>query len=223
MDSQFNLFERSVYFYIDQYTIQYTMCCLHHTCSPAPPPLQRLLFEAAEGGQTDRLTRLLDRCQQVGVSLSEWSDRRSISGVPQLHNKLKSELINQSAVDDWVRAGRWDEVRQTSPPLPPPPPERPPVCLLKSHHVRKYQAAAAAEWPCSLSSSCPPSFCFCHFLFGFHFLPVCFEFPVGGRGGCGWDGPWHHLTVVFDPTPHVSFKGCLFFVSWWKTRLLFCL
>lgn len=152
------------------------MCCLHHTCSPAPP-LQRLLFEAAEGGQTDRLTRLLDRCQQVGVSLSEWSDRRSISGVPQLHYKLKSESINQSAVDDWVRAGRWDEVRQTSPP-----PERPPVCLLKSHHVRKYQAAAAAEWPCSLSSSCPPSFCFCHFLFGFHFLPVCFKFPVGGRG-----------------------------------------
>uniref|UniRef100_A0A3Q3WIL7 Uncharacterized protein n=1 Tax=Mola mola TaxID=94237 RepID=A0A3Q3WIL7_MOLML len=31
----------------------------------------RLLFEAAEGGQTDRLARLLDRCQQVGVSLSE--------------------------------------------------------------------------------------------------------------------------------------------------------
>ncbi|XP_068168629.1 zinc finger C3H1 domain-containing protein-like isoform X2 [Antennarius striatus] len=31
----------------------------------------RLLFEAAEGGQTDKLTRLLDRCQQVGVSLSE--------------------------------------------------------------------------------------------------------------------------------------------------------
>ncbi|XP_068595492.1 zinc finger C3H1 domain-containing protein [Brachionichthys hirsutus] len=31
----------------------------------------RLLFEAAQGGQTDRLARLLDRCQQVGVSLSE--------------------------------------------------------------------------------------------------------------------------------------------------------
>ncbi|XP_044049169.1 zinc finger C3H1 domain-containing protein-like isoform X4 [Siniperca chuatsi] len=31
----------------------------------------RLLFEAAEGGQTDRLRRLVDRCQQVGVSLSE--------------------------------------------------------------------------------------------------------------------------------------------------------
>ncbi|XP_035530747.1 zinc finger C3H1 domain-containing protein [Morone saxatilis] len=32
----------------------------------------RLLFEAAEGGgQVDRLRRLLDRCQQVGVSLSE--------------------------------------------------------------------------------------------------------------------------------------------------------
>lgn len=205
MDSQFNLFERSVYFYIDQYTIHNT---IHNvlftshlfTCSP---PLQRLLFEAAEGGQTDRLTRLLDRCQQVGVSLSEWSDRRSISGVPQLHNKLKSELIDQSAVDDWVRAGRWDEVRQTSP--PPPSPERPPVCLLKSHHVRKYQAAAAAEWPCSLSSSCPPSFCFCHFLFGFHFLPVCFEFPVGGAGGLwlGWTvtsshcGVWPHPPCVF--------------------------
>lgn len=38
------------------------------TCSP--PPLQRLLFEAAEG-QTDRLAWLLDKCQQVGVSLSE--------------------------------------------------------------------------------------------------------------------------------------------------------
>lgn len=37
---------------------------------PPPPPLQRLLFEAAEG-QTDRLARLLDKCQQVGVSLSE--------------------------------------------------------------------------------------------------------------------------------------------------------
>uniref|UniRef100_A0A671THK5 Uncharacterized protein n=1 Tax=Sparus aurata TaxID=8175 RepID=A0A671THK5_SPAAU len=45
--------------------------------SPSSPlsvplfPLQRLLFEAAEGGQTDRLTRLVDRCRQVGVSLSE--------------------------------------------------------------------------------------------------------------------------------------------------------
>ncbi|XP_075884807.1 zinc finger C3H1 domain-containing protein isoform X2 [Nelusetta ayraudi] len=37
----------------------------------APLWKHRLLFEAAEGGQTDRLPRLLERCQQVGVSLSE--------------------------------------------------------------------------------------------------------------------------------------------------------
>lgn len=34
------------------------------------PPLQRLLFEATDG-QTDRLVRLLDKCQQVGVSLRQ--------------------------------------------------------------------------------------------------------------------------------------------------------
>ncbi|TNN58700.1 hypothetical protein EYF80_031114 [Liparis tanakae] len=38
---------------------------------PTPPPLQRLLFEAAEGGGVERLRRLVLRCQQVGVSLSE--------------------------------------------------------------------------------------------------------------------------------------------------------
>lgn len=40
--------------------------------SPPSLPLQRLLFEAAEGGvPADRLRRLVFRCQQVGVSLSE--------------------------------------------------------------------------------------------------------------------------------------------------------
>uniref|UniRef100_A0A8C8D6E1 Putative zinc-finger domain-containing protein n=1 Tax=Oncorhynchus tshawytscha TaxID=74940 RepID=A0A8C8D6E1_ONCTS len=31
----------------------------------------RLLFEAAEGGKTDKLRKLVDKCQEVGVSLSE--------------------------------------------------------------------------------------------------------------------------------------------------------
>ncbi|CAB1322809.1 unnamed protein product [Coregonus sp. 'balchen'] len=34
-------------------------------------PFQRLLFEAAEGGKTDKLRKLVDKCQEVGVSLSE--------------------------------------------------------------------------------------------------------------------------------------------------------
>ncbi|XP_036963341.1 zinc finger C3H1 domain-containing protein-like isoform X1 [Acanthopagrus latus] len=44
---------------------------LHHLPLCAALWKHRLLFEAAEGGQTDRLTRLVDRCRQVGVSLSE--------------------------------------------------------------------------------------------------------------------------------------------------------
>ncbi|XP_076588884.1 zinc finger C3H1 domain-containing protein [Chaetodon auriga] len=44
---------------------------LHHLPLCAALWKDRVLSEAAEGGQTDRLRRLLDRCQQVGVSLSE--------------------------------------------------------------------------------------------------------------------------------------------------------
>uniref|UniRef100_A0A673WVR4 Zinc finger C3H1-type containing n=1 Tax=Salmo trutta TaxID=8032 RepID=A0A673WVR4_SALTR len=39
--------------------------------SPSSLPFQRLLFEAAEGGKTDKLRKLVDKCQEVGVSLSE--------------------------------------------------------------------------------------------------------------------------------------------------------
>uniref|UniRef100_A0A3B3WT82 Putative zinc-finger domain-containing protein n=1 Tax=Poecilia mexicana TaxID=48701 RepID=A0A3B3WT82_9TELE len=38
--------------------------------SPHSSSLQRLLFEAAEGGASDRLRRLVDSCQQAGVNLS---------------------------------------------------------------------------------------------------------------------------------------------------------
>ncbi|XP_037306501.2 zinc finger C3H1 domain-containing protein-like isoform X1 [Pungitius pungitius] len=43
----------------------------------------RLLFEAAEGGGSDRLRRLLLRCQQVGVSLSERSPPPPPPPLPQ--------------------------------------------------------------------------------------------------------------------------------------------
>lgn len=38
-------------------------------CEPVTPPLQRLLFEAADCGPAERLKRLVDQCEQVGVSL----------------------------------------------------------------------------------------------------------------------------------------------------------
>ncbi|KAM3870108.1 zinc finger C3H1 domain-containing protein [Diretmus argenteus] len=44
---------------------------LHHLPLCAVLWKDRLLFEAAEGGKTDKLRKLVDKCQEVGVSLSE--------------------------------------------------------------------------------------------------------------------------------------------------------
>lgn len=41
------------------------------TCALLSLSLQCLLFEAAEGGKTDTLKKIIDKCQEVGVSLNE--------------------------------------------------------------------------------------------------------------------------------------------------------
>ncbi|XP_034390023.1 zinc finger C3H1 domain-containing protein-like isoform X2 [Cyclopterus lumpus] len=55
---------------------------LHHLPLCAALWKHRLLFEAAEGGGVDRLRRLVVRCQQVGVSLSE-----RLSAAPQTEDQ----------------------------------------------------------------------------------------------------------------------------------------
>lgn len=67
------------------------------------PPSQRLLYEAAEGGASQRLQRLVDRCRLTGVSVS-------LGGVgPLLADDVWWNWTDQLSVRDEVR------------PTPPPP------------------------------------------------------------------------------------------------------
>lgn len=54
--------------YTHRHTVVTLTCVIQADCGLS---LQCLLFEAAEGGKTDTLKKIIDKCQDVGVSLNE--------------------------------------------------------------------------------------------------------------------------------------------------------
>lgn len=217
-----------------------------HPTLPHPTPSLAAPVVWSSRRRTDGQTAATAGKVSAGGRVSQWvirqedqsgatnpSATQTLIRNKQTNNKKKTLSIRR--LNQWEQAKNYNSAtscRHLQLVRPSGCQQRPLVALLKSHPVRKYRAAAAtAEWPCSVSSSC--SCCFVTFYYFFYFRcisppapPACFWPPCGGRRGRGGPPrrgrlipPFHSPQPSPPLPPHVSFKGRHFTVSRGNARL----